>query len=335
MKSFIKLLALCALLALPSRAEAKVKIRVATQAPKGTVWMKAMADIARSVKKKTKGGVDIKLYPNGTMGDEKVVKDRIKTGEVDGGLFTGTGLGLIMPKVRILELPFIYRNGTEEHNQVRELLEAEMIEGFERAGFVFMGWCEVGWGYLFSKVECPNLAALQARKCWVWQDDPMAKAAYGVFGLKGVPLALTDVLQQLDTNGIDTVYNSPYGLIGLQWHPKVKFMSRITVGHGTGALLLTKKIFKKIPKKYRKQVLKISRSRCRKLITEIEEENLSSEKELERQGMKILPIPKDELPEYERLGLKLANQMVGKLYPQELLDKVLSYLSEQRKSGGQ
>ena len=330
-------LALAALLIAPATpAVAKTKIRIATQAPKSTVWMKAMSDIARDVRKKTKGKVQFKFYPNGTLGDEKVVKDRIKTGELDGGLFTGIGLGLILPKVRILELPFLYRVGTDEVDKVREMIEDEVIEGFDRQGYVFLGWCEVGTAFLFSMVEARNLEELRKRRIWVWQDDPLAKAAFDVFGLNGKPLALTDVLQQLDSGGIDTVYNSPYGLIGLQWHSKVKYMSRISVGHGTGALLITKKIFERIPKPQRKVVLKICRKRCDKLTKEIKVENAKAEKELESQGVTILPLPKDELKEYDRLGAKLADDNVGKLYPAELLKKVrdkLESLRAEDKSG--
>lgn len=312
-------------------ARAQVKVKVATQAPKGTLWMEAMDDIAKAVKKKTKKRVVFKFYPNGTLGDEKVVINRMKTNEIDGGLFTGIGLGQVLPKIRVLELPFIYRNGTDEHDRVRDLIEAEIIKDFDRQGYIFLGWSEVGWAYMFSKVESPDLEALQSRKCWFWQDDPLAEAAFKAYGLKGVPLALTDVLPSLNSNMIDTVYNSPYGLIGLQWHTKVKFMSRMTVGHGTGALLISKRIFKKIPKKYRDEVTKICRKRLRKLIKEIKDANLEAEKDLQSQGIKILPLPKDEVADYEARGLKVAKEMVGKLYSEEFLNKVLKAVEESRK----
>lgn len=313
------------------QAEAKTKISIGTQAPKGTTWMKAMEDIAKKVKKATKGKVIFKFYPNGTLGDEKVIINRMKTDEIDGGLFTGIGLGQILPKVRVLELPFIYRIGSGEHDAVRNAIEKEIIEGFDKKGYVFLGWGEVGWAYLFSKINSPDLESLRQRKAWFWQDDPMAEAAFKVFGLKGVPLALTDVLPSLNSGMIDTVYNSPYGLIGLQWHTKVKYMSRVTVGHGTGALLITKRIFNKIPKKYRKKVLKICRDRCKKLIKEIAEENAKSEKELVSQGVKIIPIEKKDQATYDKLGADLAKQMVGKLYSKEMLDKVLKIVAETRK----
>ena len=305
-------------------AEAKTKIKVGTQAPKGTTWMKAMEDIAKKVKKVTKGKVLFKFYPNGTLGDE-----------IDGGLFTGIGLGQILPKVRILELPFLFRIGSKEHTVVRDSLEKEFIAGFDRKGYVFLGWGEVGWAYFFSKFDSPDLAALRQRKAWYWQDDPMAEAAYKVFGIKGVPLALTDVLPSLNSGMIDTVYNSPYGLIGLQWHTKVKYMSRVSVGHGTGALLITKRIFNKIPKKYRKKVLDICRKRCKKLIKEIAEENRKSEKELVSQGVKILPIAKKDMVTYDKLGSQHAKNMVGKLYSQEMLDKVLKLVAEERKKASE
>lgn len=318
-------------LALLSSAQAPgVTIKVGTQAPKGTAWMKAMEDIARQVKKKTDGKVEFKFYPNGTLGDEKVVINRMKTNEIDGGLFTGIGLGQVLPAIRILELPFLFRAGTPEQGVIRDSLEPELIKGFEEKGFVFLGWAEVGMAYMFSKAEVTNLAGLREHQAWFWQDDPLAEQAFKTFGLKGVPLSLTDVLPSLNSGMIETVYNSPYGLIGLQWHTKVKYMSRVNVGHGTGGFIITRRAFNNIPAKYRDEVLEICRKRCRKLLDELAEENAKAEKELEAQGVKILPVAKEDEPTFEKLSKELAESMAGKLYTKETLDKVNKQLAEMR-----
>jgi TRAP-type transport system periplasmic protein len=306
-----------------------VTLRIATQAPEGTVWMDALMDVQREVDRGTRGRVAFQFFPNGSQGDEKAVIERMQVGLLHGGLFTGIGLGEILPKIRILEMPFLYRN-KEEIDAVKTALEPEFRAGFEERGMVFLGWSEVGWAYIFSKLEARNIAELRQRKIWVWQGDPLAERVFQVFGLSGTPLPLTDVLTSLETGMIDSVYNSPYGLVGLQWHRNVRFMSRMTVGHGTGALLVAKTEWEKIPPPVRTQIAQVCRTRLDRLLTEVATKNEETVAELQQNGTTVIPIPEDEMPQYIQLGEQVADQMVGTLYDQALLDRVRGILRERR-----
>lgn len=308
-----------------------IKIKVATQAPKGTVWMNALEELAKDVKKQTK--VELSYFPGGVLGDERTIARKMQMRAVGGGLFTGIGLGEILPEVRILELPFFYEN-TDEIDRVKKECEPDFVKHFEAKGFIFLGWAEVGWAYIFSKEESKNLDELKKRKIWLWSGDPLAEMTFKEFGLAGTPLSLADVLTSLETGMIDSVYNSPYGLIGLQWHSKVKFMSRMTVGHGTGALLLAKKEWDEIPAKKREKVKAIARGHLDKLVKDIRQKNEDSIKELEtNQGIKVVPIPETEIADYRKHGDKVADEAAGegKLYSKDLLAKVKTILEGARK----
>ncbi|MBI3723098.1 TRAP transporter substrate-binding protein DctP [bacterium] len=309
----------------------EIEIKIATQAPKGTVWMNALEDMAKEVKKKTK--VAFIYFPGGALGDEKVVTQSMAKGSIGGGLFTGIGLGEVLPEVRILELPFFYDN-VDEIDKVKKELEPDFTKHFEEKGYVFLGWAEVGWAYIFSKVESKGLDELKKRKIWLWSGDPLAEQVFKEFDLSGTPLSLADVLQSLETGMIDSVYNSPYGLIGLQWHSKIKFMSKMTVGHGTGALLVSKKDWERIPSKKRDRVKKLCREHLDKLLATIRQKNDDSIKELqEHHGVKITEIPADEMPMYKKHGAKVAEDMAGegRLYSKETLAKVKAVLEGVRK----
>lgn len=306
-----------------------VTLRIATQAPEGTVWMDALNDIRSDVKRGTRDRVELQYFANGSQGDEKAVIERMQVGLLHGGLFTGIGLGEILPKIRILEMPFLYEN-KDEIDAVRTALEDEFKAGFEEKGFVFLGWSEVGWAYVFSKNEARNLAELRQRKIWVWQGDPLAERVFQTFQLAGTPLPLTDVLTSLETGMIDSVYNSPYGLVGLQWHRNVKYMSRMTVGHGTGALLVLKSEWEKIPPPVRGGIAQAARTRLDRLLGEVAKKNEDTIAELQANGVTVIPIPTDEMPEYVRLGGQVADAMVGTLYDQALLDRVRGILAQRR-----
>lgn len=316
----------------------KITIKIATQAPKGTVWMNALETLNKEIK--TKANVEFVFFHGGSMGTEAEVARKIQDRDLGGGLFTGIGLGDVLPEVRILELPFFYET-TEEIDLVKVELEADMKKHFEEKGYVFLGWAEVGWAYIFSKEESKTLAELKKRKIWLWSGDPLAEATFKEFGLAGTPLSLADVLPSLESGMIDSVYNSPYGLIGLQWHSKVKFMSRMSVGHGTGALLIGKKEWEKIPTKKRDKVAKIARTHLDKLVTDIRAKNEASVVELEKNGVKVIPIPADEIDDYKKRGRAVADAMAAEneearkaknlLYTKDWLDRVKVIVEKARK----
>jgi len=314
-------------------APPSIVLRIATQAPEGTVWMDALKDIRDEVKRGTRDRVELQYFPNGSQGDEKAVIERMQVGLLHGGLFTGIGLGEILPKIRILEIPFLYDNkDNTEVDAVKAALEPEFKAGFEEKGFVFLGWSEVGWAHIFSKNESKTLDDLRKRKIWVWQGDPLATKVFQTFELAGTPLPLTDVLTSLETGMIDSVYNSPYGLVGLQWHRNLKFMSGMTVGHGTGALLVLKTEWEKIPAPVRAGMATSIRARLDKLNVEVAAKNKETIEELKQNGMSTIPIPQEEMPKYVELGNKVADSLVGTLYDQALLDKVRGILAERRKA---
>ncbi len=317
----------------PAQAEppppAQVTLRIATQAPEGTVWMDALMDIKNVIARGTRGRVELQYFPNGSQGDEKAVIERMQVGLIHGGLFTGIGLGEILPEVRILEVPFLYESKAEI-DAVKAALLDEFKQGFDEKGFVFLGWAEVGWAYIFSKVEARTLDELRQRKIWVWQGDPLAERTFQVYGLSGVPLPLTDVLTSLETGMIDSVYNSPYGLVGLQWHRNVRYMSRMTVGHGTGALLISKKEWAKIPPPVRSKIADVAHKRLETLLDEVRQKNEQTVEELQSSGVKVIPLPTDEMPMLRELGQKVADSLVGKLWSQDLLSRVRKIVAETR-----
>jgi TRAP-type transport system periplasmic protein len=307
----------------------RVTFRIATQAPEGTLWMDAMMEIKADIEERSRGNVRVLYYPNGSQGDERAVIERMQVGTLNGGLFTGIGLGEINPEVRILEAPFLYRN-LEEVDAVKTALEERFVRGFDEAGYVFLGWAEVGWAYIFSTDRARNLDELRLRRIWVWQGDPLATRTFQTFGLNPVPLALTDVLTSLETEMIDSVYNSPYGLVGLQWHRDMNYMSRMTIGYGTGALLVAKSEWNKMPENIQRGIASIARTRLDALVGEIRERNVQTVGELEESGLEVLPLPEDELPLYRQLGSQVVDDMVGELWDQSLVDEVRAVLAERR-----
>jgi TRAP-type C4-dicarboxylate transport system substrate-binding protein len=125
----------------------------------------------------------------------------------------------------------------------------DIENGFRDNGYELIGWPEVGFIHFFSKYPINSLEELKTRKIWMWQGDPLGEAFTEVTGIAHIPLSIMDVYTQLSAShsSIDTVYNSPFGALALQWHTKLKYASNVPMTNAIGSLLVSNEFFNKLP----------------------------------------------------------------------------------------
>ena len=311
-------------------AEKKNVIKFSTLVPEGSSWMKSLRRFSGEIKKATDGNVVFNFYPGGVSGDEKDVIRKMRIGQLHGAGFTGVGLGAILPETRVLDLPFLFKSDQEvEH--VYKAMNDYFVERFDKKGYVLLGWVPVGWIHFLSKKPIKTVADLHASKPWLWEGDPLVEQAYESMGVQSIPLSITDVLLSLQTGMVDTVYSSTQGALVLQWFTKVKYITSLRMGYATGGVLLSKEKFKKLPPAYQEALKKIGSERFADLAAVIQEDNLKAEKVLGSNGIKWIPQPEPSaLKQFKQAGVTARKNLIGKLFSQNLLKKVLQYLEEVR-----
>lgn len=302
-----------------------VELKIATLAPQGTTMFNALQTALNEISAKSGGKVTVKLFGGGVQGDEKDVVRKMRYGQLSGAALTGNGLGLIDPQVRVLELPFLFQNDSQV-DKVYAGLKDYFTKAFDAKGFVLLGWAEMGFVNIFSNKPIAKKADLSGMKMWMWEGDQLAEAMYKAMGVTPVPLAITDVLTSLQTNLIDAVYNTPLGAIAFQWQTKVTNLTDVNLVNGTGAIVLSKADWAKLGAAEQTLVKQVMDSATKKLIQQTRADNAASKATLQQAGVKIVtPAPAD-VAELQKIGLDVRQQLVGKLYSQDLLNKVLALL---------
>ncbi|MBU4484344.1 TRAP transporter substrate-binding protein DctP [bacterium] len=323
----ILLTLLCLLLSAPALAVTEIKIAVL--APEGSTWVKVLHEWNDALKTQTNNEVGFKIYSGGVVGDEKDVIRKMRIGQIHAAGFTGMGLGTINPSVRIMELPFLF-NDDKEADLITESLSPTFKKGFEDKGFVHLGWAEAGFVYLMSNQPIKNINDLKNTKLWVWEGDPLAQELCRVFEIAPVPLTLPDVLTSLQTGLIDTVYAPPLGAIALQWFTKTKYISSVNITHSTGAMLISKKIWKTLSPKNQKILKETGDTYSRKLIELTRKDNQRSLQSLAKHGTKTIEISEKDLVEIKSKANAVWTNLSGKLYSAALLEKTKKILTEHR-----
>jgi len=310
-------------------------IKFATVAPEGSSWMKEMRKFEKELEKISNGRLKFVIYPNGIMGSEKDMLRKMRLGQIHSATFTGVGLGEIVPEIRILEAPFFFKS-KDEIDYIYNIIFKELSPKFEKKGFYLSGWAEVGFIYLFTNYPIRKIDDFKKVKMWLWKGDPLAKAAFDVLRIPAIPLEVTDVYTSLQTGLIDGVYISPYGAIALQWFTKTKYMLDYPLTNSIGAVLITKKKLNSLPEDLREILITKTREYLEEIVRRSRQENIESIKILQENGIQLVHIEDEAtLKELEEKGKEIRQKLVGKLYSQELLERVEKLLEEYRNTHGQ
>lgn len=312
----------------------QTKIRFATVAPEGSTWMKVMREYANAVEDATNNEIEFKIYPGQVAGDEKDVLRKIRIGQLDSGGFTGVGLGEILPEVRIMDSPFLFRS-YEEVDFVAEHFYNYFSKKFEEKGFILLGWAEVGFVYVFTNKPINALKDMNGVKMWMWEGDPIAEATFKAFNISPIPLSITDVLTSLQTNLINGVYISPYACTVVQWHTRVKYMLDLPLADSNGAILISKKKFNRLSDTEKETLKKLSREYFDQLTQLSRKDNAESLQLLKETGITFTTIDdKNDIDSFYESGKKARRDLIGKLYDEDFLFKVEDLLEKYRSEKG-
>ncbi len=308
------------------------QIKFASLAPDGSTWMNVMREFDQAIRKETNGEMGFKIYPGGVSGDEKDVMRKIKLGQLHGAGFTGVGMGEILPDVRILDSPFLFRNYNEV-DYINNQFYDRFAKAFEKQGYILLGWAEVGFVYVFTNNPINDLDDLKNVKMWMWEGDAVAAATFKALGINTIPLSVINVLTALQTGMVNGVYISPLAILAVQWFTKVKYMMEFPMADAAGAVLISKSKFDNLPESYRQILLKNAQIYLTKLTRLSREDNKKAMEILKSNGIQIIPPPSPEkLKKFYEKGEIARRLLVDKLYSLSLVEETEKALEEFRKN---
>lgn len=312
-------------------AVATTTIKVAVVMPDGSPWTDSLRNMASEIEKQTAGELKFKIYAGGISGDEVDVIRKMQVNRIHAAGFSGVGLGILLPKIRILEAPMLYNN-YEEIDLVKEKLYNEFSEDFAKRGYVLLGFIEAGFVYFFSKKSMSGHDGLENIRMWVWKSDAVAKTTLETFGIKTYPLHLADVNTGLETGMIDSFYSPPLAAIYFQWHLKIQYFLNYPMVNSTGALLVKKSIFDKLSKENQGIFKKTAKKYCRELIRIARRDNENAFAVLKKEGIIFESPSQKQITSFHEDAGKIYEKSIPQLYSRELFNRVQDILKTYRNS---
>ncbi|MDF1761873.1 MAG: TRAP transporter substrate-binding protein DctP [Oleibacter sp.] len=311
-------------------SHAATTLKIATLAPDGTSWMKAMRQAAADIQEDTAGRVKVKFFPGGVQGSDKSVLRKMQIRQLQGGAVAAGSLIDIAPASQLYSLPFTFRN-LNEVRTIRKEFDPYIIEQMAKAGYVVLGISEAGFAYMMSDKPIRSSSDMSDRKVWVPEGDLIGQTTFEKGNVNPVSLPISDVYTSLQTGLIDTFVVNPSSAIALQWHSKIKYVTDYPLLFLVGMIVIDDKSFAKLSAEDQASVRAVMAKAFTAMDAQNEKDEAGARDAMAQNGIEFVELSAADKAEWQKLATSTVEELASReIYPVDVYRKMLQRLKEIR-----
>ncbi|MCX5812122.1 MAG: DctP family TRAP transporter solute-binding subunit, partial [Proteobacteria bacterium] len=179
---------------------------------------------AKYVNEKTKGEIEVQVFPLGQLGGERSMTEQVQAGNLHMTAVTAGVLANFVPEMGIIELPFVYPNRETAYNVLDDKDVRERFYKYcDPKGFVFIGYTENEFRDITNSkrvIRKPeDLKGLKIRVI----ESPLFIDTFKTLGTNPTPLPFPEIYNALQQKVIDAQDNPIYTSILMKFTEVNKF----------------------------------------------------------------------------------------------------------------
>ncbi|MES2975501.1 MAG: TRAP transporter substrate-binding protein [Pseudomonadota bacterium] len=178
-----------------------------------------------ALEKRSAGSMQVQLYPNRQIGDEKQLVEGLRFGTVDAAVVTNAVTAQAEPAFQVLDLPFIFANEAQVQKVLDGPIGADLGKRLNAKGIVVLGYFEGGFRSMINNKRPLQMPAdMGGVKVRVMQN-PVYIDLVNSLGGAAVPMAFGETVTAIQQGTIDGL-ELPIALIEpLKINEFTKFLS--------------------------------------------------------------------------------------------------------------
>nr|WP_298248624.1 TRAP transporter substrate-binding protein [uncultured Halomonas sp.] len=260
------------------------------------------------VEERTHGKVDIELYPNASLGDERTLLEGMQIGTVDMGLITNGPVANFLEEMAIFELPFLFPSPEAAYDVLDGEIGQELLGRLSEVNLKGLAYAERGFRNLTNSeraVESPaDLDGLRIRV----MENPVYVDTFRELGANAVPMAWTEALTAMQQGTIDGQENPVNVIHSFKLFETQDHMTLSRHTYAPAIFVMGMPAWGELPEAARTVIAQAAQEAAeheRRVNAELETEQLA---ELREAGMQIVEAPdiaafqEAVAPVYEKYG---------------------------------
>lgn len=188
--------------------EPEFLLRLAEAHPSDYPTTKADEEFAKRVYEATDGRIQIVVYDDMALGDEKSVIEQLQFGAIDLARVSSAPVAEICEPLNVLQLPYLY----EDSDHMWRVLDSEIGDYFlnsvEPYGFIGLAWYDAGARSFYNaKYPIESISDIQGMKFRVLENQMMIDMV-DALGATAVPMSFSQVYESIQLGEIDGAENN-------------------------------------------------------------------------------------------------------------------------------
>lgn len=199
------------------------------------------------VEKRSGGRIEVQLFPNRQLGDEKDMLEGMRFGTVDAGIITNAVIANVEPSFQLNDLPFLYASEAQAHKVLDGEVGDTLAKKLEAKGVYVLGYMEGGFRNMINNrrpvVEPADVSGVKYRV----MQNPVFIDMFSSLGGSAVPMAWGETFTAVQQGTIDGL-EIPIAVINANKYNEVtKYLSLTNHTYSAIGLLVSKRSFDRLP----------------------------------------------------------------------------------------
>ncbi|MFT4173242.1 MAG: TRAP transporter substrate-binding protein [Rhodocyclaceae bacterium] len=195
---------LCTLCGTAAAAE---QMRLAHSLPEDNPVHVAMVRFADLVKQKTQGEIEIKVFPNGQLGQERELLEQVQNGVLEMTKVNASPLETFAPEYKVFNLPYVFRDKQHFFKVVEGPIGESILAASSKKGFIGLTFYDSGSRSFYGKKPINTPDDLKGMKIRI-QQSPTTIKMMQALGAAPTPMPWGEVYSALQMGVVDGAENN-------------------------------------------------------------------------------------------------------------------------------
>lgn len=217
--------ALLALGGFAAPAFAKKTLRLGHSLAKGHPVDVSLELFAKLVSERSKGELEIKVFPAGQLGQQRELIEQLQNGALDFAQANASPLAAFHEVFGVFDMPFLFRDKAHYFAVVDGPVGRDILDASKEKGFVGLSYFDNGTRSFYTKKPVRTPDDLKGLKIRV-QPGPVATRMVNLLGATATPMAWGELYTALQSGVVDGAENNVTALTLAKHGEVMKFYSR-------------------------------------------------------------------------------------------------------------
>jgi TRAP-type C4-dicarboxylate transport system substrate-binding protein len=305
-------------------ASAVTTLKIGTLAPGDSAWGKEFKKWAKDVSNDTGGELQLDFQWNGQAGDEVLMVQKMRSGQLDGAAVTSVGLAQTgVTDVLAFQMPGLFANWGKL-DAARNAMKADFDQMFQSKGFTILGWGDVGAAKTMSiGFQIHHPADLQGKGNYFLAGDPIGPKVFATIGgITAKEVTVPEILPNLTNGSIQVLTVPPLAAEQLQWASRVTDINTMTTAFVIGAIIVSTPKLQGLPDNLKNALNTRGAETAERLTKSIRNLDAQSFARLKASKTAYEPNPA-EIAEWKDVFAKVRASLRGSVFSPAVFDKVV------------